>query len=159
MSRKKKKPIKRVQLWIELGAFLLLITSCAFNIQQKVFIFPAWRFWHLKATYFEIPAPKYELVVPEHPAIDTWAKWFSGKNHRSFQTQLDRARLYATPAQEIFEREGLPKDLIYVALIESGFLPTARSHASAMGMWQIVPTTGNRFGLLQNNGSMRGAIP
>jgi len=46
--------------------------------------------------------------------------------------------------------KGLPKDLIYVALIESGFSPTARSHASAVGMWQIVPKTGSRFGLTQN---------
>ena len=40
--------------------------------------------------------------------------------------------------------------MIYVALVESGFSPTARSHANAVGMWQIVSKTGNRFGLEQN---------
>ena len=121
-----------------------------FYSPQKVFIYPAWRFWHSKTTFFEKPAPKCDLLIPDHPAVDTWVRWFSEKNHSSFQTQLDRARFYAAPAQEIFVRKGLPKDLIYVALVESGFSPTARSHANAVGMWQIVPKTGNRFGLEQN---------
>lgn len=96
------------------------------------------------------PFPKWELEIPDHPAIDTWVQRFSGDKHKSFQTQLDRAILYAVPAQEVFEKQGLPRDLIYVALIESGFTPTARSHANAVGMWQFISTTGKRFGLEQN---------
>jgi membrane-bound lytic murein transglycosylase D len=150
MPRGKKKRLKRLKLWIELGTLALLLGSGTFYSQQKVFIHPAWRFWHSKTIFFEKPAPKYDLLIPDHPAVDTWVKSFSEKSHSSFQTQLDRARFYAVPAQEIFMRKGLPKDLIYVALIESGFSPTARSHANAVGMWQIVPKTGSRFGLEQN---------
>jgi len=151
MPRNKKNRIKRLQLWIELGTLALLLGSGAFYSQQNVFIYPDWSFWHSKTTFFEKPAPKSDLLIPDHPAVDTWARWFSEKSHSSFQTQLDRARFYTTPAQEIFVRKGLPKDLVYVALIESGFSPTARSHASAVGIWQIIPKTGNRFGLEQNN--------
>ncbi len=151
MPRNKKNRIKRLQLWIEVGTLTLLVGSCAFNSRQDVFIYPAWRFWHSKTTFFEKPAPKCDLLIPDHPAVDTWVMWFSEKSHSSFQTQLDRARFHAMPAQEIFVRKGLPKDLIYVALIESGFSPTARSHASAVGIWQFVPKTGSRFGLAQNN--------
>ncbi len=99
------------------------------------------------------PAPvasKSELVIPDHPSIDYWVRRYSDKNHKSFQTQLDRACNYVTPAEEIFARKGLPKELVYVALVESGFTPTARSHANAVGMYQIISKTGTRFGLEQN---------
>lgn len=93
---------------------------------------------------------KSELPMEENPAIDSWVRRFSGKDHKSFQTQLDRSVYYVVPGQEIFVRKGLPKDLVYLALVESGFSPTARSHANAVGMWQIISKTGTRFGLEQN---------
>ncbi len=94
--------------------------------------------------------PKWELEIPDRPEIDAWVRRFSEEKHRSFQTQLDRARYYVVPVQEIFQQRGLPKDVIFVALVESGFSPTARSHASAVGMWQFISSTGKRFGLEQN---------
>jgi len=93
---------------------------------------------------------KSELPMEENPAIDSWVRRLSGRDHKSFQTQLDRSVYYVVPCQEIFVREGLPKDLVYLALVESGFSPTARSHANAVGMWQIISKTGTRFGLEQN---------
>jgi membrane-bound lytic murein transglycosylase D len=98
----------------------------------------------------ETPGPKWELPIPDHYSVEAWVKRFAGEKHRSFQTQLLRAVDYSVPAQQIFEQRGLPKDLIYVALIESGFSPRARSHANAVGMWQFISTTGKRFGLEQN---------
>ena len=146
----KKKRIERLQLWIEVGTLALLAGCGAFYFRQNVFIYPAWRFWHYRTTIIERPAPKCDLPIPDHPAVDSWVKSFSEKYHGSFQTQLDRARFYAVPAREIFMRKGLPKDLICVALIESGFSPAATSHANAAGIWQIVPETASRFGLEQN---------
>ncbi len=93
---------------------------------------------------------KSELSIPEQPAIETWVRSFSGRNHKSFQTQLDRSTQYVKPAQDIFAGRGLPKDLVYVALVESGFTPKARSKAKAVGMYQFIPDTGRRFGLEQN---------
>lgn len=98
----------------------------------------------------EFQTPKWELAVPDRPEIDLWVRRFSEDKHRSFQVQLDRARFYVVPVQKIFEEQGLPKDIVFVALVESGFSPTARSHASAVGMWQFISSTGKRFGLEQN---------
>jgi membrane-bound lytic murein transglycosylase D len=98
----------------------------------------------------EFLTPKWELAVPDRAEIDTWVRRFSEEKHRSFQTQLDRARFYVVPVQQIFEERGLPKDIVFVALVESGFTPTAKSHASAVGMWQFISATGKRFGLEQN---------
>ncbi|GKT08062.1 transglycosylase SLT domain-containing protein [Desulforhabdus sp. TSK] len=95
-------------------------------------------------------SPKSELTIPDHPSIDAWTLTYSEKKHKSFQTLLQRAEEYVLPVQEIFAERGLPKDLAYVALVESGFTPTARSHANAVGMWQFISSTGKRFGLEQN---------
>src|SRR3990172_5929320 len=42
---------------------------------------------------------------------------------------------------------GLPQDLIFLAMIESGFNQSARSHASAVGLWQFIAPTARRYGL------------
>lgn len=89
-------------------------------------------------------------MIPDHPAIDEWVAYYEGKNPNSFQASLDRARPYVKQAREIFEQQGLPPDLVYVALVESGFSPTTRSHADAVGMWQFISATGKRFGLRQD---------
>jgi membrane-bound lytic murein transglycosylase D len=94
---------------------------------------------------------KAELAVPDQPAIDSWTRRFSGDKHKSFQIQLDRARDYVVPCQEIFRQRGLPEDLVYVALVESGFTPTARSRANAVGMFQFIEATGRRYRLEQNH--------
>ena len=93
---------------------------------------------------------KLDLAIPDEPAVDLWTRRFSVDKHKSFQIQLDRARDYVVPCQEIFRQQGLPDDLVYVALVESGFTPTARSHANAVGMFQFISTTGKRYRLEQN---------
>lgn len=150
MRRSKKKRPKKLKLWIELGILALLLGCGAIFSQHKGFIHSVWRFLHFETAFYEKPAPKCDLLIPDHAAVDTWVKRFSEQQHGSFQKQLDRGRFHAAPAQQIFMFKGLPKDLVYVALVESGFSPTARSHAGAVGMWQIVPKTGSRFGLAQN---------
>jgi membrane-bound lytic murein transglycosylase D len=47
----------------------------------------------------------------------------------------------------ILRENGLPEDLSYIALIESGLNPKARSRANAVGMWQFIRGTGKRYGL------------
>jgi pSer/pThr/pTyr-binding forkhead associated (FHA) protein len=49
---------------------------------------------------------------------------------------------------EVVERQGkIVKDLIFVAWVESQYIPTQCSHAAARGMWQFIPSTGRRYGL------------
>ncbi len=93
---------------------------------------------------------KSELPIPRDGSIDTEVASFSGRRHGSFQVELDRACDYVVPAQKIFRKRGLPPDLVYVALVESGFVPKAKSRAKAVCMWQIIPCTGARLGLLKN---------
>ncbi|RKZ30699.1 hypothetical protein DRQ36_04610 [bacterium] len=67
-----------------------------------------------------------------------------------FSEWLRRSGRYLPMIKEIFESRGLPTDLAYLPLIESGFSPGAYSWAHAVGMWQFVKSTGRIFGLKVN---------
>ena len=60
---------------------------------------------------------------------------------------LNRMPRYEPMIRERLQREGLPGDLVYLALIESGFSNTATSRAKAVGMWQFMKATGKHYGL------------
>ncbi|MHB1754945.1 MAG: LysM peptidoglycan-binding domain-containing protein [bacterium] len=67
-----------------------------------------------------------------------------------FKYALSRSEKYIPMIKKIFQKIGLPNDLAYLAMIESGFSPTAYSYAGASGMWQFIPSTGRIFGLTIN---------
>ncbi len=139
--------------WPILGGALVLLTGCSFfGNQPAPMKSSANTLYHKPVMQAQAPVvpPKWEMTIPDQPSIDLWVKRFSRDKHASVQTQLDRSRYYAVPAREIFERQGLPKDLVFVAMVESGFTPTAISHAKAAGMYQFIPSTGKRFGLEQS---------
>ncbi len=63
---------------------------------------------------------------------------------------LERSEYYFPMMLEIFEDEGVPTELIHLSMIESGLVPTARSWASASGLWQFMRATGAVYGLEVN---------
>lgn len=60
---------------------------------------------------------------------------------------LERSERYEEFVKGVFAGYGLPTDLHHLAMVESGYIPTARSHAGAVGMWQFMPATGRGMGL------------
>lgn len=73
------------------------------------------------------------------------------RGQRSMATWLERARVYAPMIRDQLRALGLPEDLLYVAMVESGFDPSARSGAAAVGLWQFVSRTGAQYGLDANH--------
>ena len=67
-----------------------------------------------------------------------------------FDRWLHRAGYYLPPMKQMFADSGLPTDLAYLPIIESGFNPQAYSRARAAGIWQFIPSTGRNYGLRQN---------
>jgi len=61
-----------------------------------------------------------------------------------------RSSQYLPFMQRIFSDSGLPSDLAYLPLIESGYDPLAYSRRHASGIWQFISSTGARFGLRNN---------
>jgi hypothetical protein len=65
---------------------------------------------------------------------------------------LKRSARYFPYIERELSRAGLPDDLKYVAVIESALLPSAYSHASALGIWQFIASTAKRYGLAVSSG-------
>ena len=76
-----------------------------------------------------------------------WIDYFQGRGRPHMERYLQRSTRYMPIMKKILKDNGLPEDLIYIALIESGFSSTAHSSASAVGYWQFIKGTGKHYGL------------
>lgn len=89
-----------------------------------------------------------ELSGGDEELVNKWVEHFAVKDRERFQRMLNRGEIYREVVQNILLENGLPSDLFYLALIESGFVTAANSHASAKGVWQFMKGTGKQYGLL-----------
>ena len=83
----------------------------------------------------------------EHPRIDYWVKRLSTTMASGFKTSLTRMEQYAEMITGKLDAKEMPRDLIYLPLIESNFNPNAKSRVSAVGMWQFMKPTAKQYGL------------
>lgn len=86
-----------------------------------------------------------DTAEDEH--IKRYLYLYAEKNRSTFAAWLRRAQPYLPVLRERFRAAGLPEDLIYLPLAESGFDPRATSPAGAAGVWQFMPDTARTFGL------------
>ena len=82
-----------------------------------------------------------------HARVQYYLDFFKGRGRQRMAIWLNRMPRYEAIIRERLQREGLPGDLVYLALIESGFSNTATSRAKAVGMWQFMKATGKGYGL------------
>ncbi len=75
---------------------------------------------------------------------------FQNDLHDVIARGLARSGRFVPVIRRIFREEGIPKDLAQVAMIESSFLPHARSPKAAQGIWQFMARTGRQYGLRSN---------
>jgi membrane-bound lytic murein transglycosylase D len=87
------------------------------------------------------------LPVEINENVDRWIDYFANKNHDAFQRFLDRGQPYKKMIVATLRDSGVPSELYYLAMIESGFVLNAHSSASAKGFWQFIPGSGRRYGL------------
>lgn len=74
-------------------------------------------------------------------------KYFTHRGRENFERYLLRAERYLPYVRKVFKEKGVPEDIAYLAIVESGFNPNAVSRAGATGMWQFMPRTGDLYGL------------
>lgn len=90
-----------------------------------------------------------ELPIPRTPAVLKYVRYFSEhhEGRKTFAEALKRSGRYQEVIAKQLRELGMPKDLIAVAFIESGFNVEAISTAGATGMWQLMPATARAYGL------------
>lgn len=82
-----------------------------------------------------------------HSRVQYYLSYFQGVSSASMKVFLERGARYEAMIRQRFEAEGLPGDLGYLALIESGYSNDAVSRSHAVGMWQFMRGTGRGYGL------------
>jgi membrane-bound lytic murein transglycosylase D len=82
-----------------------------------------------------------------HPRVQHYLSYFRAMPANRMAAVLERGARYEPMIRERFEAEGLPGDLFYLALIESGYSSEAVSRSYAVGMWQFMRLTGRGYGL------------
>lgn len=85
------------------------------------------------------------LEVNAH--VEKWIRYFQGRGRPQMTLYLERSARYIPMMQQILAQYGLPKELVYIALIESGFSSRAYSRAAAVGYWQFMRGTAKGYGL------------
>lgn len=88
-----------------------------------------------------------QIPVEINPLVEKWITYFQGKGRKHMERYLARSTRYEKLMKKVLRDNGLPEDIFYIALIESGFTSHATSHASAVGYWQFIRGTGKRYGL------------
>lgn len=94
-----------------------------------------------------LPGVGEEAFDFQHPRVDDFLTQFQTRWRDSFSIALSRSGRYVPRMSSILAKEGVPEELVYLPLIESGFKNSARSPAGAVGPWQFIPGTGRRYGL------------
>ena len=90
---------------------------------------------------------RFDIPITYNTQTSKWVKYFQTNGRRWFQIWLDRSAKYIPHIHRLLDQQGLPRDLVYLAMIESGFSAKAISSASAVGYWQFILPTAKRYGL------------
>lgn len=99
-----------------------------------------------------LPANKIKFQVPltQNKYVNNQLAYLLIRRPEIMETWLQRKEKYFPMIEKIFEEEKVPKELMHLAMIESGLNPSARSKAAAVGMWQFIKATGSVYGLEVN---------
>ena len=94
---------------------------------------------------------QFSMPLIENDRVRYYIDFFCGKMRGFFGHALARSGKYIPMMASVLQEAGLPEDLVYLSLIESGFAPAATSKAKAVGPWQFIRATGIRYGLRIDN--------
>ncbi len=94
--------------------------------------------------------PDFDIPIVINEKVEHFVQYFQTTAKNRFSSWLARSEKYIPFMRNVLREKGLPEDLVYLALIESGFNPYAYSRSKASGPWQFIYLTGKRYGLKAN---------
>jgi membrane-bound lytic murein transglycosylase D len=95
--------------------------------------------------FSKLPSPTYPLVLNDE--VQFFIERFTGSHREVVGLWVSRSGRFREMIRGVLQKQGLPEDLAYTAMIESGYNPLAVSRVGAKGMWQFMPGTARRYGL------------
>ena len=102
---------------------------------------------------FEIPKdeiPGFSVPLPYNELVERNINFFLGKGREHMERWLYLGGKFLPMMTRIFKEEGVPQELVFLSMPESGLRTDARSWVSAVGLWQFMAGTGRMYGLRTN---------
>jgi membrane-bound lytic murein transglycosylase D len=90
---------------------------------------------------------QYDFPVTMNKQVEMYIDFFQNEHRKLFAGWLNRSSMYLPMMQQELKSAGLPLDLAYLSMIESGFNQRACSTAQAIGLWQFMAETGKQYSL------------
>jgi len=102
-----------------------------------------------------------DMAYDTNPAIERWVNYYEATpgGRQTMSIGIRRSNAYLAMARAEFRRAGTPEDLVWLALVESVWNPSAVSPAAAGGIWQFIPKTATEYGLRVASGDDERADP
>jgi membrane-bound lytic murein transglycosylase D len=91
-----------------------------------------------------------QVKIPYKKPIKGFVEYFTVRNRNYIRVMLNRKDLYFPIFEKYLKEYNMPEELKYLAIVESGLNPKARSFMGAVGLWQFMPFTGKTVDLNQN---------
>jgi hypothetical protein len=85
---------------------------------------------------------------PLHPAVLGFIRYYETAGAAAWSQSIRRLQEIRPTVEQVFREEGVPEELLWLGRVESGYRPSARSPKNAAGVWQFIPETAGRFGLV-----------
>jgi len=95
----------------------------------------------------EVDPTEFDIPVVINEDVIRWMKYFTGPGRKYYTRWLARSTRVQPLMIEKLDAAGLPRDLVYLSMIESGYLSHAYSRAAAVGLWQFISSTGKEYDL------------
>lgn len=132
-------PVSETRSEITLGAW---VNSNIIELNETRAAF--WRDQHVK---IQLTTHLKDTPLSAQKRIQAWVHYFSAHEHLGFQRSMNRGADYSEMIAHEIKDAALPQELYYLALVESGFAPIAKSGAAAVGLWQFIRPTAQIYGL------------
>ncbi len=95
----------------------------------------------------QVDPSEFDIPVVVNDDVRKWVEYFTGNGRKYYALWLSRSTRVRPLMYAELEKRGMPRDLVYLSMIESGYNANAYSHADAAGLWQFIPSTGRLYGL------------
>src|SRR5918993_567333 len=95
----------------------------------------------------DLASTQHDIPIAQNSRVLSYVELFQGRLREFIHDGLTRGTKFLPMIQRVFRAEGLPLDLAYIPIIESGFKTNALSKASAKGPWQFMRATAVENGL------------
>ncbi len=135
--------LTRCAVWMLVLAVLVTCTAC--GTKRHAYTAYDARRYITEHDLKDLPPTNIPIVVNER--VVAWMEYFQGAGRKHFQRYLERSGRYMPLMKAILKEQGMPTDLVYIALIESGFNTHAYSRSAAVGPWQFIGSTGKIYKL------------